>query len=257
VKNIDFLPDIYRHQRALRHTRLCWMGVGVLFGLAIAGAASGQWYFRSSLAAQLKVVEPRYAISQSRKAEIEQLQIGKKVTQELAALYFYLKHPWPRTQLLAAVAQPMPSSIRLTDLLLVEQADTAMAARGPDGDTNHLTAEAEKGAKPTAKSVLAELRREHDRQQTILELSGEAMVAKELHEYVDSLAKSPLFASASLNGLESGGEAKNGVASFHIRIVVRPGYGQPGTPSLKSASPAVAMAGAAGRGETGNSGGSP
>ena len=257
MKNIDFLPDIYRHQRALRHTRLCWMGVGVLFGLAIAGAASGQWYFRSSLAAQLRVVEPRYAISQSRQAEILQLESGKKVTQELAALYFYLKHPWPRTQLFAAVAEPMPSSIRLTDLLLVEQAETAIAARGPDGDTNHSTAEAEKGAKPTAKSVLAELRREHDRQQTILELSGEATVAKELHEYVDSLAKSPLFASASLKGLESGGEAKKGVNSFHIRIVVRPGYGQPGAPPLKAASPAVAMAGEADRSATNNSGGSP
>jgi hypothetical protein len=256
VKNIDFLPDIYRHQRALRHTRLCWMGVGILFGLAISGAASGQWYFHSFLAAQLRVVEPRYAISQSRHAEILQLESGKKVTQELAALYFYLKYPWPRTQLFAAVAEPMPSSIRLTDLLLLEQADTAVAAHGPDGDTNHSTVEAEKNAKATAKSVLAELRREHDRQQTILELSGEATVAKELHEYVDSLAKSPLFASASLKGLESGGDAKKGISSFHIRIVVRPGHGQSGAPSLKPASPAVAMADEA-RSETSTSGGSP
>lgn len=257
MKNIDFLPDVYRHQRALRHSRHCWMGVGILFGLAIAGAASGQWYFRSSLAAQLRVVEPRYAISRSRQAEMEQLQSGKKVTQELAALYLYLEHPWPRTQLLAAVAEPMPPSIRLTDLNLVEQADTAAIARGPDGDTNHSTAAADKNAKPTPKSVLAEIRREHDRQQTILEISGDAASTKELHEYVDSLARSPLFASASLKGLESGGEVKKGIASFHIRIVVRPGYGQRGAPSSKAAAAAVAVAGAAARSETNNAGGSP
>lgn len=233
------------------------MGVGILFGVAIATAASGQWYFRSSLAAQLRNVEPRYAISQSRQAEILQLESGKKATQELAALYFYLEHPWPRTQLLAAVAEQMPPSIRLTDLNLLEQADTATVVRGGDGDTNHSAPAAEKGAKPTPKSVLAELRREHDRQQTILELSGEAASTKELHEYVDSLARLPLFASASLKGLESGGEANKGVVSFHVQIVVRPGYGQPGAPSLKAGPAIVAVGGAGTDSQTSNPGGSP
>ena len=148
MKNIDFLPDVYRQRRILRHARHCWMAVAMLFGLAIAGAASGQWYFRCSLAAQLQVVEPQLAISQQRQAEITQLEESQKRTEELAALYLYLEHPWPRTQLLAAVARSLPPSIQLTDLRMLEQADSGTVARGEDGDTNRSIGEGEKAEKP-------------------------------------------------------------------------------------------------------------
>lgn len=244
MKNIDFLPDVYRQRRILRHARFCWVAVAMLFGLAIAGAATGQWYFRCSLAAQLTVVEPQHAISQQRQAEIKLLEEGKQRTEELAALYLYLEHPWPRTQLLAAVAQSLPPSIQLTDLRMLEQADAGPVTRGADGDTNHSTGEGEQAGKPTAKSVLSKLRAEHDRQVLILELSGQAANSKELHEYVDSLARSPLIASASLKGLEAGGETmERGTSKFHVRAIVRPGHGQPGAPTWKAATTDVAASG--------------
>jgi len=237
VKNIDFLPDIYRHRRALRHARLCWMGVGLLFALVIAAAASGQWYFRASLAAQLQVVEPLYAQAVSRQAELVQLESDKGSAEEMAALYIYLSYPWPKTQLLAAVAEAMPQSIQLTDLHVLDQ--TAAGSRPAGGDANTSSAEGDKTAKPTAKSVLAKIRVEHDHQQTVLEISGQAPSDKEVHEYVDALSKSPLLVSASLRGLESGG-AENATGSrFQIRAVVRPGYGQPGAPAAKAGAAAV------------------
>ena len=258
MKNIDFLPDVYRQRRILRHARHCWMAVAMLFGLAIAGAASGQWYFRCSLAAQLQVVEPQLAISQQRQAEITQLEESQKRTEELAALYLYLEHPWPRTQLLAAVARSLPPSIQLTDLRMLEQADSGTVARGEGGDTNRSIGEGEKAEKPTPTSVLSMLRAEHDRQVLILELSGQAANSKELHEFVDSLAKSPLIASASLKGLEAGGEAmEKGASKFHVRAVVRPGYGQPGAPALKAGTADVAASNVMSTGTTRSSGGSP
>lgn len=243
MKNIDFLPEIYRHRRALRHTRMCWMGVGMLFGLAIAGTASGQWYFRSALAAQLRVVEPQYATAVLRQAELVQLESDKGRKEELAALYAYLEYPWPRTQLLAAVAVALPSSIQLMEVRLSEQANGAAAAPQTNGDGNRTSLEGEKGAKPTAKSVLLNLRATHDHEQTILELGGEAYSDKDVHEYVDALAKSPLFSSASLKGLESGGADKKIGSHFTIRVVVRPGYGQPGSPALKAGAAEVAVGG--------------
>ena len=174
MKNIDFLPDIYRQRRVLLHARIGWMGVAVLFAILIAGIATGQWCFRAALATQLLMVEPQYVISQTRQVELLQIERDKAHAEELAALYLYLEHPWPRTQLLAAVAQPLPPTIQLTDLQLLEQAEAAPAVRSEVGDTDQAGGEGESGNKPTAKSVLADLRRAHDRQHTIIELAGEA-----------------------------------------------------------------------------------
>ena len=258
MKNIDFLPEIYRHRRLLQHARLCWIAVAMLFGMAIGGAACGQWYFRCALAAQLKMVEPQHAISQARQAELVQLEVSQNHAEHLTALYLYLEHPWPRTQLLAAVARSLPPSIQLTDLRMLEQADSGTDARREGGDTNRSIGEGEKAEKPTPTSVLSMLRAEHDRQVLILELSGQAANSKELHEFVDALAKSPLIASASLKGLEAGGEAmEKGASKFHVRAVVRPGYGQPGAPASKAGTADVAASSVMSTGTTRSSGGSP
>jgi Tfp pilus assembly protein PilN len=258
VKNIDFLPELYHHQRVLGRSRLYWMGVAMLFALAIAGTASSQWLLKRALDAQVSFVEPKYVIAQQRQAEIAKLMENRKRAEELAALYMYLEHPWPRTQLLAAIAQPLTPSIHLTSLNLIEQMEATPVARGEEKDTNYSNAESVKSELVTPHSVLARLRSEHDHQRTVLELSGEFANAKELHAYVDSLARSPLFASASLKGLESGSEdpAKK-TSRFNIRVVVRPGYGQPGAPVRKSEEAEVAAVGIRLRSAANNPGGLP
>ena len=230
----------------------------MLFALAIAGTASGQWLLRRALDAQVRFVEPNYLIAQRRQAEIAKLMENRKRAEELAALYLYLEYPWPRTQLLAAIAQPLTPSIQLTNLNLIEQTEAAPVGRGEERDTNHSNAEGEKSEQITPHSVLARLKGEHDRQRTVLELSGEFASAKELHAYVDSLARSPLFASASLKGLESGSEdpAKK-TSRFNIRVVVRPGYGQPGAPVRKADEADVAVVGLHLRGAANKTGGLP
>jgi len=246
MKNIDFLPDVYRYRRALRHSRLCWMAVGVLFSLGVAGAASVQWCFRAALAAELLAIEPQHAISQQRELELSQLKEIVARTDELAALYLYLEYPWPRTQLLAAVAGPLPKSIQLTDVHVVEQAELRPESRGADVDTQHV-AEDQKEEKTTAKTVLARLQGAHDHLPTILEVSGEAASDKEVHEYVEALAKTSLVESASLKSLESAPEATSKrLSRFHIRVIVKKGYGQPGAPSSKEGPGSVAAVGTAG-----------
>lgn len=100
MKNIDFLPESYNHRRALRHARHCWLGVGILFGLLISVAASGQWILRRTLESQVRSIEQQYAIAQQRQAEMQQLKQAEKLIEERAALYSYLEYPWPKTQLL-------------------------------------------------------------------------------------------------------------------------------------------------------------
>lgn len=258
MKNINFLPESFNHQRTLRHARHWWLGVGVLFGLIISAAASGQWVLRRSLEAQLRSIEPQYLLAQQQQAEIKQLTANKRQSEELAALYSYLEYPWPKTQLLSAISQPQPESIQLLSLNILEQADALPAIRSGDGDTNHTTGGGDKTQEITPQSVLAELRGEHDRRRTILELSGEAENAKELHDYVDSLAKSPVFASASLKGLESTqGDSTKKVSKFEIRVVVQPGHGQPGSPTRNARPAEVAVTRMPGNREPGILGGVP
>ena len=258
MKNIDFLPESYNRQRALRHARHCWLGVGILFGLLISATASGQWILRRTLEAQVRSIEPQYAIAQQRQAEMQQLKQAEKLTEERAALYSYLEYPWPKTQLLAGIAQPLPASVQLISLRMLEQTEAASAVRGGDGDTNHTAGEGEKPKEITPLSLLADLRREHDPRRTILELSGETDSAKDLHEYVEALAKSPLFTSASLKGLTQVNESSaKKVSKFEIRVVVVPGYGQPGAPAKKTDATHVTVSGTAEISVANNPGGLP
>ena len=228
MKNIDFLPEIYRHRQVLRSARLWWGGVAAVFGLAIGGTAAAQWYLRHRLDAQLAMVEPLYLVSLQRNAEMTSLQTRISQADDLVSLYLYLDHPWPRTQILAAVAAPLPPSIRLSELRLSEDAITIGSSAASE-DVNRSAENTKTEAQPTAKTELARLRAEYDRKKTVLELSGQASSIEQLHAYVDALAKSPLVASANLTGLESGKETTGAAGTrFHVRIVIRPGYGQPG-----------------------------
>ena len=244
MKDIDFLPEIYRQRRVLRHARLWWVGVAMLFSLSIGGVAATQWYFLRGLQVQLQRVEPQFLAAQEQKAEMARVQAAVKQAEELAALYLYLEHPWPRTQLLAAVATPLPRSIQLNELHVIEEA-AASSEQPASPDANHRGTAGEAAANPSAKTDLAGFRGVHDRQTTILELSGRASNIKELHDYVDLLAKSPLVASANLKGLESGGEGNTpGASRFHLRIAIRPGHGQPGGPHANAVGADVAAVGA-------------
>lgn len=253
MKNIDFLPDIYRQRRVLQHARLWWVGVATLFGLSIGAMAATQFYFRCELQFQLQRVEPQFILAQQQKAEMARIEAEVKEAEELAALYLYLGHPWPRTQLLAAVATPLPPSIQLVELRLVEESASAIAEQPAGPDANRRTNAGENADKPSARTDLANFRGVHDRRTTTLELSGRATNIKELHEFVDAIAKSPLVKDANLKGLASGGDASaSGAASFNLRIAICPGHGQAGGPAGQGATVEVASA------ETpGNTGGAP
>lgn len=244
MKNIDFLPEIYRHRQVLRHARLWWAGVAVVFSLAIGGTEAAQWYLRHSLDAQLAMVEPLYAVSLQQGAERTRLQAKIAQADDLVSLYLYLDHPWPRTQILAAVAAPLPPSMRLVELRLSDEAGAA-SNNAAGGDVDRAIGGAQNETTPAAKTDLAKLHAEFDRKKTILELSGQASSIDELHAYVDALAKSPLVAAANLTKLESGSETTGAPGSkFHLRVVIRPGYGQPGAPAAKAGTVAQAASSA-------------
>src|SRR5262245_44941670 len=116
MKNIDFLPDIYRQRSALRQARIWWCIVVVLFGGTIGSAVTAQVWLRVSLKRQLDVVEETFLASQAQVRELATLQSQIAATAQEASLFTYLEHPWPRTQLLAQIVEPLPAQVRLTQI---------------------------------------------------------------------------------------------------------------------------------------------
>jgi hypothetical protein len=235
MKNIDFLPDIYRQQRVQRSARRWWCLVAGIFAVALLAAASSQWALRSSLQRELAHVEPKYAEALQRDVQLQMVRQEIVRAEEVANLYAYLAHPWPRTQLLAAVIRPLPASIELSEITIGFETLPPGAPLTPASGRGA----AKEVPSPAAKD-LATVRQECDARQATLSITGTALLLGDLHAYVDQLGKSPLIAAAHLKGVESSSSAKIGEARFHIHVVVRPGYGQPGGPAiapLRSAPP--------------------
>src|SRR5262245_63954798 len=118
MKNIDFLPEIYKQQRVQRRARTWWCTVAGIFATAILTASCYQWMIRRGIHLELQEAEPKYAQALKREAELQLVRQEISRAEEVASLYAYLAHSWPRTQLLAAVVRPLPDSVRLSEVTI-------------------------------------------------------------------------------------------------------------------------------------------
>lgn len=234
MKSIDFLPDVYRQARADRSARRWWCTIAGVFAVAILSAAVSQWMLRRSIERELAEVAPKYADALQREAELALVRQEIVRAEEVAELYTYLSHPWPRTQLLASIVRPLPQSVRLTEVTIGYESLPAgppitPASSAPSGDKSALS---------PARADLLQLRSECDARQPILSITGTASVLAELHAYVDRLGKSPLVAAAHLKGLEVSADRRAaGECRFQLHVVVRPGHGQPDGPRIEKDTP--------------------
>jgi hypothetical protein len=233
--DIDFLPNRYREQRAGRQVKIWQLGVLVIFGGAIAATAIGQFALRCAVARQVADVEPPYASAKNDEQRFAQLQQQLRDEQTTAELYAYLNHPWPRTQILAAIARPLPDSLTLGDLLVTKETDQTVSA-GFQRNEPSRGASSEPGQSDTqttpAERDLNRLRDEHDRSLTVVYTSGVTTDSAALHRYVAQLGADVLFTKVDLRSFESSSSGlPAGLSKFSLRLVIRPGYGQPNGPT--------------------------
>jgi len=222
MKTIDFLPDIYRQRDALRRARIWWAMVVVIFSSAIGASALAQAWLRHELVQQLDSLAAEYASAQTQVQELSGIQTQMVRAGQEASLYTFLQNPWPRTQLLAEIIRPLPESIRLTKINVLdeEQAKTAVQV-GP----RNMKAEEEAAAKASGpEKDLAKLQDEVGRRQTTIEIEGHTADLPRLHAYVAELSRSPLISGASPKSLESSGANQTARTRFTLRLMVRPGY---------------------------------
>ena len=237
MQNIDFLPAEYRQKTANRHSH-GWRAAGMFGAVALLAAVAvsqNQQCRRAREQLAAATVDYDTAVAQTRQRD--QLQPRWEAARADAELFTYLRHPWPRTQILAAVLGPLPESITLDR---VEIRTDAPRRANPSRALSRTQQEAEDaaGAKlPPATRDLRQLREQMDPAPTIATLSGTTRRVDLLHQYLGELARSPLVAKAELDSLESVAQQPDAEGKeeapmrFAATIVVRPGYGQPSGPT--------------------------
>ncbi len=228
--DIDFLPSQY-HRRQARKRSKPWQAMVVLsFVALVAAAAAGQYRQHRGLRAELELIEPQYEQAVAMNARLSTLQEELRKARAEAALLTYLRHPWPRTQLLQALLEPLPDEILLTELEIATESPAVQRLpqrRRPQREDDEKAL----AALTPAERDLAELRRQVDAMQTVIRIAGTTGDSAALHRYLGTLARSSLFGNAELESIESVEGGNRHAVRFRATVVVSPGYGQPGGPA--------------------------
>jgi hypothetical protein len=240
MHDIDFLPIEYRQKHQRQQSQPWQIVVSIAIMAMIAGAAITQHAGRRYVQKQLTAVESAYKTAQQLQYQLTEIKKRLEQVGADAELNTYLRHPWPRTQLLAALLAPLPKEITFLQLQIMRET-TASAPFGGMRPTVDLKADEEKLRSMTpAQRDLMKLRVRTDPLRTIVQLSGMTTESAALHRYLDELDKKSIFEQAELNNVNSVEKNAGGSAvQFRAVLMVQPGYGQsggPGKPVKKLAS---------------------
>jgi Tfp pilus assembly protein PilN len=227
MKNIDFLPARYRERRSTRNSHLWRLVVLAAFGAAVGATAVGQQLLKNSAAAQVAAVDAQLPLATAKNGQFSTLQRQLAEARASAQLYAYLQHPWPRTRIMALLAEPLPDEVTLTEVSIArESLDDAQ--RETSGRPRRRRETDEDDARLTpAERDLQQLRDEFDKRRSIVRITGRTTSIASLHEYVAGLAASPLVAKAELSSLETARADNAGDGSeFHLRVLIVAAHGQ-------------------------------
>lgn len=231
MKQIDFLPTRYHDQGVKRRSQIWRYLLVVLFGGVCAATAVGQHVLRRAVALQIEQVATQHISAEAADKRFHALQAELLEVQAEAELYTFLRHPWPRTQIMVAVAKHLPESVSLMQLQIQGELPAA-EKRAPSRRVR--TSESEEDAatnQPRAQRDFKNLNEEFGRLQTVVNIVGETTDTATLHKFVADLADNNLFAKAELVSLDAlTGKTQIDSSEFSVRIVVREGYGQPNGP---------------------------
>jgi len=241
LRDLDFLPAKERAERARRRETPWRFAVVVVFAIAASITAVRQTGIRKQLLVDLEAARQRFQEVQERVVGLEQLEAELKLARQRAELFTFLRHPWPRSQLLGTVIAPLPPSIALTKLKFTYEpiprpvgAPAPAAAQAAPPDAQTLAAQLESSDPLVVIEVLNDdlnrLREEYHSQRGVVTLSGSTTNVPHLHAYIAELASSRLLATPQLESVLANESEETPLKQFGARLQVIAGLGQPGGP---------------------------
>ena len=234
MHDIDFLPVEYRQKHARRQSQPWQIVVAVAIVGLVAAAALAQQYRRHRVESDLADHHAR--LRRGRRANRTgwpRLQKREQAAKAGAELYTYLRHPWPRTQLLdGAGGARCPRRSRCNRSRSCAKRRPPGRRRPPRPPVDKKTEEEQLKSLAPAQRDLAKLTDRLDQLQTVVILTGTATEVAALHRYIGDLDATDIFDKAELDCFNSIDSNKNGaVLQFRAVLAVQPGYGQPGGPT--------------------------
>lgn len=219
---IDFLPARYRADRHRRRWVVTRGAVVIVFAFLVVASIYAQHVRVSQLRERLAKANERGALATTQSARLtaSNAQLRDATTQ--AKLFTFLRRPWPRTQILAAVLEPLPPEVRLTSLEITSEQISGTTPRRLEPRRN---ANQPPDQRPLAERTLDELQTAFGQVQTVVVLKGVTESNGELHRYIGRLSENKLLQKPELRSLD-GDQAPDGAQSrFDFKITVVPPLG--------------------------------
>lgn len=234
MKKIDFLPPRLREEHDQRK-RIFWRGVLLVFcALVTSSGALAKYRQRCAVERRLDETRRQYDAALASAQKLGELNGQLASLNAQAELLVYLRHCWPRSQVLAAVLPALPDSIELSRLHITREAGTRSNAGAALRDPARRPADGQKNEQQKrlpAENDLEALRQELDPLSTAVILEGITGDMVALHRYLGGLSDVPLIDRAELESIETLPEDRRGRSSFRARLTLLPGYGQPRGPA--------------------------
>jgi hypothetical protein len=231
MHEVDFLPAAYHLEHAQRRDRPWRVLVLVCFTFLLLAASVIDFQRRQRVRRDLQTIAPLYEKALAQMAALAALENRLAGAGAESELYTYLRHPWPRTQLLDAILGPLPDNIVVERLHLARESIKPAKAANALAKTDPKTEEQERAKLPLAARDLKRLRPEFDLTQTVISVIGSTPDSAALHDYLNQLSKGDLVAKTQLCSIQTvPGDQGGPVLRFTVTVTIRPGYGQPGGP---------------------------
>jgi len=228
IDAIDFLPAHYHEEGAKQRTQLWRLVVVTAVGAMIAAASLFQAHIERRAESQLVQVENEHVQAVSQTTQLVELQSKLSPARTTAELLTYLRHPWPRTQILAAMLTGLPDQITVSEMHITRESPPPSAQAVATSQT--LTDPSKAPKLPPSEVDLARLRAENDLSLWILNVKGTTYEPAALHEYLAQLGRNRLFKKVELGSIATSTETSN-ASQFTVRLTLRPAYGQPDGPN--------------------------
>ncbi|MGD0382601.1 MAG: hypothetical protein ABSA77_03700 [Thermoguttaceae bacterium] len=229
--DIDFLPVQYHQKNAYRQAKPWQIIVVTSFLGLVALLTISQKVHLRFVERELDELAPTYETALAQEQRLSDVQNQLKRMESEAELITYLHHPWPRSQLLSALLSRLPEEISLEQLQITREADNSAPASdrrppiplGNSGDQQKTLSPAERD--------LQILQNQSDDKQTVVILIGSTTDSAAVHRFLNEILSNPLFSKAELGSVTSVNESSRTTIQFQAKLVVKPGYGQPGGPA--------------------------
>ena len=248
MHDVDFLPAKYRDMSTRRNIKLSRVLVVGVIALGLVGAAVMQHKTHSGLVTKLETIDPLHKTAVRNSQELKATNAEFESEQKTAALITYMKHPWPRTQILSAVMKPLPEGISLDHVMIGREEMAPEKAIIQTGRRKKRVSkrneEAEAAKLDPAERDLKSLREQPDKTQTVVTVSGRTQDRAAMYYYLSQLGESTLVVKAELKSVESVDQGQRGnfratinelssakqpskqFTKFVAKLVIRQGHGQ-------------------------------